>query len=609
MPHHDRLWHPGVALLCVALALPCAADGAARSLSAPIPDKPCYTPPTPAATIALSGIGVSYALAVASSTCRAFVRTLYGTVDVLDLTRDTLLRTVRVSAQSGGAGFAPVVAVDDRTRRVFVANGGDSQHNGSVSVLDATTGAVLRTVSPGLHPDSVAIDAQRSRVFVTTDGGVSVLDTTTGAVLKTIPMPQGAILTTIDAQRARVFVAEVMGEQGAVSTLDETTGRLLRTVPITGIPAVMAEDPHSGRVFVGPTSETGAPAGQLSMLDAANGRLLRSIDLFAPGVGRGDPDVHGLAVDERTGHLFVAWTSTYQGEPAASGLSMLDATTGAVLKRIDVGEFPTAALVDASSDRAFVAHRDVVNSSGDPIGNGSLSVLDTRSGTVLDTIPVAWGPAVLALDAPTGQLLVANQGITRGTVNVVQVRPRPALPTDTAPPARGALYFPHTRHNLGGPFLAFWRRYGGLAVFGYPQTEPFHERGNLVQYTDRFELELAGGQVDTVALGRLLTAGRTFPRVAPVASTPDRLYFSSTGHTLAGRYLAYWRSHHGTALLGAPISEVTVEGNGDGSGRRYPLQWFERGRLEYHPELAGTRYAMELGLLGVQALQQRGWLP
>jgi hypothetical protein len=55
--------------------------------------------------------------------------------------------------------------------------------------------------------------------------------------------------------------------------------------------------------------------------------------------------------------------------------------------------------------------------------------------------------------------------------------------------------------------------------------------------------------------------------------------------------------------LGAPISEVLVEGNGDGTYRRYPLQWFERGRLEYHPEHASTPYAIELGLLGIQALQ------
>jgi hypothetical protein len=37
------------------------------------------------------------------------------------------------------------------------------------------------------------------------------------------------------------------------------------------------------------------------------------------------------------------------------------------------------------------------------------------------------------------------------------------------------------------------------------------------------------------------------------------------------------------------------------------VQWFEQGRLEYHPELAGTRYEVELGLVGLQALRQRGW--
>jgi hypothetical protein len=157
--------------------------------------------------------------------------------------------------------------------------------------------------------------------------------------------------------------------------------------------------------------------------------------------------------------------------------------------------------------------------------------------------------------------------------------------------------------------LAFWQRYGGLATFGEPRTEPFHERGYLVQYTDRFELELVGGQVDTARLGYDLTSQRLIPRVAPVASTSTRLYFAVTGHTLSARFLAYWRSHQGATLLGAPLSEVMTEGNGDGSGRRYPLQWFEQGRLEYHPELAGTRYALELGLLGVQALQLRGWLP
>jgi YVTN family beta-propeller protein len=458
-----------MALLCLALAVPLDAQGAAlRQVTPPRPGRPCYTPPALPTAIALSG--VPDALAIATRTCRAFVRNLDGRVDVLDLTRGTLLRTVQASIQRRGVLFAPVVAVDDRTQRVFVANSGDSLDDGSVSVLDAASGAVLRTVFPGVHPSSVAIDPQRGRVFVTNTGrdSVSILDAASGAVLRTIPVKGGPTLVAVDIRRARVFVAEVLlGEHGAVSTLDESTGRVLRTAPITGVPAVLVEDPQSGHVFVGPTSEGGAIAGRLSVLDATSGAVLRSIDLLrAQGVALGDLDVQGLAVDARTGHVFVAWTGTYQVEPTASGVSMLDAASGALLKRIAVGEFPTAVVVDEQMGHAFVTHRDVVNSTGDPIGNGSLSVLDTASGRVVERIRVGWGPAGMALDAQTGLLLVANQsiqGTDQGSISIVRVRPRHTLPTDPVPPARGARYFAHTGQTLAGRFwpsgsaTAAWR--------------------------------------------------------------------------------------------------------------------------------------------------------
>jgi hypothetical protein len=114
--------------------------------------------------------------------------------------------------------------------------------------------------------------------------------------------------------------------------------------------------------------------------------------------------------------------------------------------------------------------------------------------------------------------------------------------------------------------------------------------------------------VVTAPLGRLLTKGRTFAPIAPFHSTPDRLFFPSTGHSLSGRFLAFWRSRHGATLLGPPLAEPTYEANGDGSGRDYLVQWFENGRLEYHPELASTRYVIEHGLAGKEELQQHGWL-
>ena len=101
----------------------------------------------------------------------------------------------------------------------------------------------------------------------------------------------------------------------------------------------------------------------------------------------------------------------------------------------------------------------------------------------------------------------------------------------------GARYFTQTGHNLSGAFLTFWRRYGGLDTFGYPRTEPFTEGGHLVQYTDRFRLDLLNGRVTTAPLGRVLTADRSFPTVAPFASSSSHLYFVATGHSLSGRFL------------------------------------------------------------------------
>ena len=204
----------------------------------------------------------------------------------------------------------------------------------------------------------------------------------------------------------------------------------------------------------------------------------------------------------------------------------------------------------------------------------------------------------------SGDALGTGADVTSLALDVIQT-----APTDSAAPGCcGARFFPQTNHNLSGPFLAFWRRYGGLDTFGYPRTEPFTQGGHLVQYTDRFRLDLIGGRVTTAPLGRTLTTSRSFPTVAPFASTASHLYFGATGHGLSGRFLAYWKAHDGSTLLGAPIAEPEREPNYDGTGRVYLVQWCEKGRLEYHAELAGTKYEVQLGLVGKQDLQRRGWL-
>ena len=82
---------------------------------------------------------------------------------------------------------------------------------------------------------------------------------------------------------------------------------------------------------------------------------------------------------------------------------------------------------------------------------------------------------------------------------------------------------------------------------------------------------------------------------------------NETGKTLKGKFLQYWNSHGGLAQQGYPISEEFNEWN-DTDHNLYTVQYFQRARLEYHPELAGTPFEIQLGLLGDQILRDRGQL-
>jgi hypothetical protein len=72
----------------------------------------------------------------------------------------------------------------------------------------------------------------------------------------------------------------------------------------------------------------------------------------------------------------------------------------------------------------------------------------------------------------------------------------PGAPTAPVPPSSqpGTIHFPETGHNVGPPFSTFWLRNGGLAVFGYPLSEPFTEtledgKAYTVQYFERARME------------------------------------------------------------------------------------------------------------------------
>ena len=99
----------------------------------------------------------------------------------------------------------------------------------------------------------------------------------------------------------------------------------------------------------------------------------------------------------------------------------------------------------------------------------------------------------------------------------------------------------------------------------------------------------------------LLWAALLLTPAAARAQTNARC-FPETDHCISGRFLEYWEQNGGLSVFGYPLGpqeEQLIE------GQRLRAQWFERTRLELHPENQPP-YDVLLGRIGVDVLERQG---
>lgn len=171
-------------------------------------------------------------------------------------------------------------------------------------------------------------------------------------------------------------------------------------------------------------------------------------------------------------------------------------------------------------------------------------------------------------------------------------------------------YFAETGHSIKFDIKAFYEANNGLAVFGYPLTEEFQDpaSGLTVQYFEKARLELrpdlpADYYVTVSNVGTMLTEGRNHWAFGWQAGPLQEgyYYFAESGHSVNPSFLSYWQNNGALRAFGYPISEEFYEIN-IADGQQYLVQYFEKARLEYHPQYAGTNLEIQSGHIG------REWL-
>jgi hypothetical protein len=157
---------------------------------------------------------------------------------------------------------------------------------------------------------------------------------------------------------------------------------------------------------------------------------------------------------------------------------------------------------------------------------------------------------------------------------------------------------PGTQFELIG---AGWAQHSTVSVL----IERDHQAGRTIEVTTdaggRFALTLdsTGYEENPNYTATVSPKGgtRSVATNFAVASKQDeRCFMAETGFCVRGRVLAYWQAHGELAVNGYPIGAEINEILED--GKPYVVQYFERTRLEYHPESTDQGYTVLIGQFG-----------
>ena len=358
-----------------------------------------------------------------------------GFIGIINVETGQLVRRVIVPDTPGA-----VAAADGR----LLVTG--KSHQGTVSILDARSGALVHVTPLDMSGDAIAVDGPLGHAFVETlnPDAIAMIDARTGAVLHTTPVPSGGDAgLAIDPRSGLLFASTGYGAPGAptgsISVLNARTGELLRTLPVAADAsriilsaaesrayvinstdvAQLIDTRHGtllGSVFVGSgplliDDASGHAFGNddsgpnlVRMVDARSGRLLRVVN-----VGM---DVVEEAIDATTRRLFV--------RSSCDGMAVLNSINGALLRttRLDCTDDRQNAIasgngilaVDEARQRVYATSLGPTTGDGSFSGHGAVAVLDAGNGALIQTIPAGVSPIAIAADRRTGRVFVVDEG-------------------------------------------------------------------------------------------------------------------------------------------------------------------------------------------------------
>lgn len=300
-----------------------------------------------------------------------------GSVSIIDGATNAVVATPSV-------GTTPqVVAANPLTNEIYVANIDSS----TVSVLDGATNAVVATVTTGLAPGALGLDVVTNRIYVVNENGnsVSVISGATDSVVAAPSLGSTPIAMALNPVTNMVYVAN-WGD-GTVSVINGLTDTVTATIPVGAQPDAIAVNPATNTVYVGSYG-----GNSLSVINGATDTVTATVNVGSPATA--------LALNAFTNTVYVV-------EGIGNAVSVVNGASNTLTATISVGGSPDAAVVNSVTNKIYVSNT----------GSATVSVIDGATNTVSATLSVGANPEGEDVNPLTGQIYVVNEG--DGTVSTI----------------------------------------------------------------------------------------------------------------------------------------------------------------------------------------------
>ena len=259
---------------------------------------------------------------------------------------------------NASVGSSPMGVVVSATK-IYVANSASR----TVSVIDRTSGAITTINNVVSTPTGIALSPDGTRAYVSGNNAVSVINTATNAVVATITTNGGqSYAVAVSPNGQRVYVTNTGTNR--VSVINTATNAVIANVNVGNVPAGLSVSPDGARVYV-----ANYGSNTVTVINTATNAVV------------------GSPISVGTNPFMVAFskdgTRAYVSNWGSNNVSVINTTTStpSVISSIAVGANPFGLTVSPDGSLLYVAN-----------GNDTVSVINTRTNAVLNTLTVDSAP-------------------------------------------------------------------------------------------------------------------------------------------------------------------------------------------------------------------------